>query len=139
MTDTSAGQPFSALRLALRSEPNVRFALLFGSTSSGRATQNSDVDLLVALRDSSLDRVLDLDLKIGQALARRVDITRLEDAASEPSFLGEALTSGSVLLDRDHIWPRLRAEAAALLESGHTREAERTRAALDGIDRLLAS
>jgi len=37
------------LRAALRTEPNVRLAVLFGSLASGRGSERSDVDLLVEL------------------------------------------------------------------------------------------
>src|SRR6266508_1991 len=45
-----------ALREALRTEPNVRLAVLFGSQATGRATESSDLDLLVVLDDGSAAR-----------------------------------------------------------------------------------
>ncbi len=47
------------LRSALRTEHNVRFALLFGSSALGTDTPNSDVDVLVALRDPGLQRLVE--------------------------------------------------------------------------------
>jgi predicted nucleotidyltransferase len=47
------------LRDALRTEPNVRLAVLFGSRAVGTATARSDVNLL-ALADPSADRVAEL-------------------------------------------------------------------------------
>jgi predicted nucleotidyltransferase len=41
------------LRDALRTEPNVRLALLFGSQATGEATDRSDIDLLVDLTDAA--------------------------------------------------------------------------------------
>src|SRR3989442_1417342 len=77
----------SGLRQALRTEQNVRFALLFGSAATGTDTLASDVDVLVDLRDASLDRVVDLSSKLGTVTGRRVDVVRLQDAEAEPSFL----------------------------------------------------
>ena len=54
----------SALRAALRTERNVRLALLFGSSARGTDTPQSDVDLLVQLHDASLERTLDLKAKL---------------------------------------------------------------------------
>ena len=49
------------LRDALRTEPNVRLAVLFGSQATGHATGRSDVDVLVALTDPSAARVAQAD------------------------------------------------------------------------------
>lgn len=52
----------------------MRFALLYGSAAAGEDTPDSDVDVLVSLRDG-----------------RDVEIVRLEDAERKPSFLELAL------------------------------------------------
>src|SRR6185312_14956473 len=52
------------LRAALRTEPNVSLAVLFGSVARGDDDEQSDVDLLVGLRDPGLDNRV--------ALARRL-------------------------------------------------------------------
>src|SRR3989304_90204 len=44
----------AALRVALRTEQNVRFALLFGSAATGTDTPASDVDIVVGMADPSL-------------------------------------------------------------------------------------
>jgi uncharacterized protein len=129
----------SALRGALRTEHNVRFALLFGSAAAGTDTPDSDVDVLVDLRDPSFERVVDLGTKLGGLIDRRVDVVELHDAEREPSFLAEIVASGRVLIDRATLWPRLRRREAALRSRGSRQEAERVHTALAGIDRLLAS
>jgi len=130
----------SALRTALRTEHNVRFALLFGSAARGTETPGSDVDVVVAVRDPSLDRIVDLAAKLTEATGRRVDLVRLEDARSEPSFLTDVVADGRVLVDREGLWPRLRAREASLLRrEGRRNDAKRTQAALAGIDRVLAT
>ena len=49
----------ATLRAILRTEQNVRFALLFGSAARGTDTPASDIDMLVEMRDSSLERMID--------------------------------------------------------------------------------
>jgi predicted nucleotidyltransferase len=128
----------SRLRTALRTQQNVRFALLFGSAARGTDTPNSDVDILVALDNSSLERVVDLSAALTGVIGRRVDVIRLEDAEAEPSFLADVLAEGRVLVDREALWPRLRRRQSSVLRRGRQHEAQRARAALAGIDRLLA-
>ncbi len=128
----------SALRAALRSEPNVRFALLFGSVARGDDTPAGDVDVIVDLRDPSLERLMDVQTKLMAAVDREVDVVRLEDAEAEPSFLAEALTDGRVLVDRAGLWPRLRRREPRLRRAGGERDLSRTRDALAAIDRLFA-
>jgi len=48
------------LRGALRTEPNVRLAILFGSQATATTTEHSDVDLLVALVEPSASRIAEL-------------------------------------------------------------------------------
>jgi predicted nucleotidyltransferase len=128
----------SLLRAALRTESNVRFALLFGSSAVGTDTPNSDVDVLVALRDTGLHRLVDLKTKLSELLGRRVDLVVLDDAKQEPSFLAHALAEGRVLVDRDERWPALREDETHLRQRGKKLDAQRARSALDAIDRMLA-
>jgi predicted nucleotidyltransferase len=128
----------SALRTALRTEHNVRFALLFGSAARGTDTPESDVDVLVGLRDQSLERIVELGAKLTAATGRRVDVVRLEDARAEPSLLAEVVANGRVLVDREGLWSRMRGREASLRREGRKTEARRARAALAGLDRVLA-
>ena len=48
------------LRDALRTEPNVRLAILFGSQAAGTSAARSDVDILVRLVDPGAARVAEL-------------------------------------------------------------------------------
>jgi predicted nucleotidyltransferase len=127
----------AALRAALRTEHNVRFALLFGSTARGDDDASSDVDLLVEMRDSSLIRIADLGEKLEALLDRRVDILALDDARENPGLLVQATDEGRVLIDRESLWPVLQSEADGLRPAG--KEADRAASrALAGIDRMLA-
>jgi predicted nucleotidyltransferase len=97
----------SSLRAALRTEPNVSLAVLFGSVARGDDDERSDIDLLVGFRSPGLGR--------GGALARRLrrhidvplDVVVLEDALRRASFMVEILRDGRVLVDRDGLWPQL--------------------------------
>jgi predicted nucleotidyltransferase len=128
----------SALRGALRTEKNVRFALLFGSAARGTDTATSDVDVLVDLRDPRLEQVVDLGERLTAASGRPVEVIRLGDAHEDPAFLAEVATEGRVLVDRGELWPRLRSRERILRRRGRDDQARRAEAALAGIDRLLA-
>jgi len=128
----------AALRAALRTEQNVRFALLFGSAATGQDTPTSDVDILVALRDPSLERVVDLSTKLTAIVGRPVDILRLQEAEAEPVLLADVVADARVLVDREQLWPELRMSEVTLRRRGRRHEAHRVQAALAGIDRLLA-
>lgn len=121
-----------SLRAALRTESNVRFALLFGSTATGTDTPESDVDVLVDLRDASFERVVDLGTKLRGLLGRRVDVVELHEAESEPAFLAQVVADGRVLVDREGLWPRLHRREVSLRASGSRQEARRMSAALTG-------
>jgi predicted nucleotidyltransferase len=129
----------STLRVALRTERNVRFALLFGSTAVGTDTPGSDVDVLVCMSDASLERVADLKAKLTRLVGRRVDVVEIKDIEAEASFLAQIVGDGRVLVDREHRWPRLRGREATLRRRGREDDARRLDRALAGIDRLLAS
>ncbi len=129
----------STLRTALRTEPSVRLALLFGSMATGTNTPESDVDVLVDLRDASFERVVDLTTKLTRLVGRPVDVVELEDAEAEPSFLAQVVADGRVLVDREDQWPALRAREGGLRRRGSRNDARRLDRALAGIDRLLAS
>lgn len=104
----------ATLREALRTEPNVRLALLFGSTARGDDSGSSDIDLIVDLRDPRIDRVIDLSARLEDLLARPVDLVRGSDAEREPGLLADAIAEGRVLVDRDGAWPGLRRRDNAL-------------------------
>lgn len=127
----------SALRAALRTEQNVRFAALFGSAATGRDTPASDIDLVVDLGDSSLERVVDLGDKLTTALGRQVDLVRLEDAETDKLFLADVVAEGRVVVDRVGLWPRLARREVRLRRRAREHELSRARDALEGIDRLL--
>lgn len=101
-----------ALRTALRTEPNVRLAVLFGSQAKGTARADSDIDLLVELANPEAAQVAALSGRLEQRLGRDVQLVRLQDARRSPTLLADALRDGRVIVDRHDGWAALRDEAA---------------------------
>jgi predicted nucleotidyltransferase len=99
------------LRSALRTEPNVRLAVLFGSTSTGADHAGSDVDVLVELDDPSVSRLAELAGRLSRRLGRAIQVVRLHEAESSPVLMADVLEQGRVLVDRDGRWPELLATA----------------------------
>jgi predicted nucleotidyltransferase len=99
----------SALRRALRTEPNVRLAVLFGSFATGAEAAGSDLDLLVALSNPSAAAVASLSSRLGDRVGCDVQVVRLQEAERSPALMVEVLASGRVLVDRDRLWPMLKA------------------------------
>ena len=109
-----------------------------GQRRPARTQSGSDVDVIADLRDPSLDRVLDLELKLADAARRPVEVISLDEAEGDPSFLSGALEVGRVLVDREEMWLRLRRREAALRRRGRQRDEIRKRSALERADRFLA-
>lgn len=129
----------AALRAALRTEPNVRFALLYGSAATGEDTPDSDVDVLVSLRDPDLFKLIALERRLSERVGREAELVRLEDAERDPVFFTLALERGRTLVDRVGVGPSLRRRAARLAREEPRREARRARTAIGRIRELCAS
>jgi predicted nucleotidyltransferase len=129
----------SSLRMALRTEGNVRLAVLFGSTARGEEKARSDVDLLVELRDDSMERIADLSTKLEGLVGRHVEVIPLTSAEINPGLLANAIAEGRVLVDRDAHWAALQKREGALRRSAGQSDRRRRDAALKGIDRMLAA
>ena len=99
----------SGLRRALRTEPNVRLAVLFGSLATGDGSEASDVDLLVSLRDGRAGEVAALAGRLRERIGREVQVVRLQDAERSAALMLDVLGDGRVLIDRDQLWSRLQA------------------------------
>ncbi|MGI8864232.1 MAG: nucleotidyltransferase family protein [Solirubrobacteraceae bacterium] len=97
----------SQLRASLRTEPNVRSAVLFGSAAIGQESERSDVDLLVWLRDPSAAAVAGLAARLNDRIAREVQLVRVQDAERSPALVLDVLEHGRVIVDRDGLWPTL--------------------------------
>jgi predicted nucleotidyltransferase len=102
----------SALRAALRTEPNVRLAVLFGSTADGNDHESSDLDVLVVLHDPSVGRLAELADRLSRRVGRELQLVRLSEAHGSPVLMVDIIDHGRVLVDRDDIWSGLRGAAA---------------------------
>lgn len=97
----------------LRTLPDVRLAVLFGSTARGDDGAGSDLDVLVRFSEpSSLRGRTRLADRLQAAAQRDVQLVSLDDAS--PLVLRDVLRDGRVLVDRDGDWPRLRRRARAI-------------------------
>ena len=99
-----------SLREALRTEPNVKLAVLFGSTAVGADREDSDLDILVALTDPALGRLADLAGRLTRRLDREVQLVRLQDAERSPVLMSAILDEGRTLIDREQRWSALLAD-----------------------------
>jgi predicted nucleotidyltransferase len=129
----------AALRRALRTEPNVRLAVLYGSMARGDDTPDSDLDLLVALSEDAPTAAVRLAVRLERALGRRVDVARLnriEETA--PLLLLRAIDEGRVVLDRDREWNDLRARRGEIARRARRTRVARHRRARASIRELLA-
>ena len=116
------------LRSALRTEPKVRLAILFGSRARGDHRADSDVDLVVELDNPSQRHRLSERLEA--ALGLRVQLALLEDAEGAPLLLEQVLEEGRVVVDRGQRWRAIIARSDAIARAAN-RERERVRTEVD--------
>lgn len=125
------------LRKVLRTEHDVRFAMLFGSAARGDDTERSDVDVVADLRDPDFLGEIDLSVKLEEAVGRPVDVVDLKRIEEDPTFLAMALADGRVLVDREGIWSALKQREPDLRRRGRRRDRRRRRDAFARADRFL--
>jgi predicted nucleotidyltransferase len=108
----------SKLMAALRTERDVRLAVLFGSTATGEDTPASDVDLLIFHRRPDWTTQAGLRMRLRRALDTPVDVVMLEQAEAQPSLLADVLREGRVLIDRDDLWSALQRRRDEIVAAG---------------------
>ncbi len=92
-----------ALRRALEAEPDVAYALLFGSSARGTARPDSDADVAVELIPGGARDVRALGglaARLTSAVGRAVDLVLLDEAT--PALAYRIFRDGRVLVERDH-------------------------------------
>ncbi len=88
----------------------VRLAVLFGSAARGSDTPRSDVDLAVLLADDDPGQLWAIDLAVGSALRRTVDLVDLRRAP--PLLRLEIARDGVPIIEREAgAWRRFKARA----------------------------
>lgn len=75
------------------SSAGVEYCYLFGSYAKGRATETSDVDLLVSTSVSGM-RFYDLVESLRESLGKKVDVLKLEQLNDNPELINEVLMDG---------------------------------------------
>jgi predicted nucleotidyltransferase len=132
----------SALLAALRTEPNVELAVLFGSAArDADAPEGSDIDIAVELRRSSPGVLDGLHTRIADALGSNVELVPMRSAERDPHLLTEILRDGRPLVDRGDLWMGLQERRVST--QARARQEERTlqteaRAAIGYFQRLAA-
>ena len=72
---------------------HVEYCYLFGSYAKGKATEKSDVDLLISTADSGL-RFYDLVETLREKLRKKVDVLNREQLTGNDALLDEILRYG---------------------------------------------
>lgn len=103
-----------ALVAALRTEPGVEAAVLFGSIAKGTDHADSDMDLAVKLRRQARTSVPALERRVASAVGRAVHIILLEDGLADGRFALEIIDHGRPLTDRGGVWASLRRRRPSL-------------------------
>ncbi len=113
----------SGLKKALRTERDVRLAVLFGSVATGEDRLDSDLDVLVLRRSASPRTRAALSMRLREALSRTVHLVDLEQAEASPLLLADILLEGRPLLDRDRLWSGLLDRREEILSEAREEEA----------------
>jgi uncharacterized protein len=101
-------QVVEAVKSVLASSPDVRLAVLFGSASRSTARPRSDIDVGVLMTEGA--DIGRLEVELGRAAGRTVDLIRLDTAP--PLLRFEIARDGRVLAERTpHAWADFRARA----------------------------
>lgn len=122
---------FSRLLEALRKQPNVRLAAIFGSVARGSDDADSDLDIAVRLgRDDHRVRAQLIDA-LGDASGRHVQLVSVEQVELSAVLLADILRDGRVLVDRDGDWQRLKRRERRIASEARKEEERVQRLAWD--------
>src|SRR5215213_7897522 len=98
------------LRQSAASLPEIRLAVLFGSTARGQARKGSDVDLGVLLSPDTQEARNKAQAELGRAAEQEVDVIFLN--AAPPLLRFEISRDGVLLLEREEgLWTGFKARA----------------------------
>jgi len=103
------------LRAALRTQREVRLAVIYGSVARGDEDDDSDFDLLVAFSPGRSPGDSEVANRVANIVNRRVDLAELRRVESgAPLLLDRVLDEGRVLVDRDGHWAELQQRRVAI-------------------------
>ncbi len=121
----------------LRTQANVRVAVLFGSASRGEDRADSDLDVLVRFADPSVRALSLLTERLEEATGRSVQLVELRSAENSPLLLSDAMRDGRVLVDRDGDWSRLKRRERAIARTARTEDERLTDEVAAALEELL--
>lgn len=113
----------AGMKHALRTERDVRLAVLFGSTAVGEDRPDSDLDVLVVRRSTTARAKAGLSIRLSRALSKRVHLVDLEHAEESPALLADVVLEGRPLIDRDGLWGGLLDRRAEIISRARAAEA----------------
>lgn len=122
------------LRALLRTERNVRLAVLFGSRARGDERPDSDLDLLIDLEEDTVSKRMELVDRLEAALGLPVQVVTVRVARRAPVLLADAIEDGRVLVDRSEGWAQLVRDYPAVSQAAVVADArlrERAAAAIE--------
>jgi len=93
----------AALRRVLEAEPDVAYALLFGSSARGTGHTGSDADIAIELRAGAARDVGSLGIlaaRLEAAIARPIDLVLLDEAPAPLAY--RVFRDGHLVVERDH-------------------------------------
>lgn len=93
----------AALCRILEAEPDVAYALLFGSSARGTAHAGSDADIAIELRPGAARDVRSLGglaARLESAIGRPIDLVLLDEAPVPLAY--RIFRDGHLLVERDH-------------------------------------
>ena len=93
----------ATVRRVLQAEPDVAYALLFGSGARGTAHAGSDADIAIELRAGAPRDVRSLGglaARLESAIGRRIDLVLLDEAPTALAY--RIFRDGRLLAERDH-------------------------------------
>lgn len=91
------------LRAALQDEPDIAYALLFGSGGRGTLRPGSDADVAIELRPGAARDTAALGRlasRLEAAAGRQVDLVLLDEAPAPLAY--RVFRDGQMILERDH-------------------------------------
>lgn len=128
----------AAMVAALRTQTNVRLAVLFGSVARGNERNSSDLDVLVEFARPSIHARSLVVERLEQATGRSVQLVELREAEGTPLLLADVLRDGRVLVDRDGEWPRLKRRERTIEQRAAAADERLTAETAAGLDELAA-
>lgn len=112
------------LRAALRTEPSVRMAALFGSAARGREHRHSDLDVLIDIDSPTPGRLAALEERLSLEAEREVRLACVSDVQASPGLMADALRDGRVLVDRQARWTEMKRREPHVRRAAERRDRE---------------